>query len=150
VIGKPRPEPNRAPLKIEEGGESFFSMFYRRKIMAIVLSIIDLLLAVLFVFAGSTKAFQPVEKLAPKMAWVKDFSPRNVKLIGWAELLGGVGLILPGLVGLGILQLTAAICLAVLMVGAVIWHVRNNDIKGAIPSAVLTLLLLILASYMVF
>ncbi len=36
--------------------------------MAIVLSIIDLLLAVVFVFAGSTKAFQPVEKLAPKMA----------------------------------------------------------------------------------
>lgn len=118
--------------------------------MAIVLSIIDLLLAVVFVFAGSTKAFQPVEKLAPKMAWVTDFSPRNVKLIGWAELLGGVGLILPGLVGLGILQLTAAICLAVLMVGAVIWHVRHNDLKGAIPSAVLTVLLLILASYMVF
>lgn len=118
--------------------------------MAIVLSIIDLLLAVVFVFAGSTKAFQPVEKLALKMAWVNDFSPRNVKLIGWAELLGGVGLILPGLVGLGVLQLTAAICLAVLMIGAVVWHVRHNDAKGAIPSGVLAVLLVILASYMVF
>lgn len=118
--------------------------------MAMVLSILDLLLAVVFVFAGSTKAFQPAEKLAPKMAWVKDYSPRAVKLIGWAELLGGVGLILPGLVGLGILQLIAAICLAVLMVGAVIWHIRHKDAKGAIPSAVLAVLLLILASYMVF
>jgi uncharacterized membrane protein YphA (DoxX/SURF4 family) len=117
--------------------------------MAIVLSILDLLLAVVFVFAGSTKAFQPVEKLEPKMAWVKDYSPRNVKLIGWAELLGGVGLILPGLVGLGVLQLAAAICLAVLMVGAVVWHIRHNDAKGAIPSGVLAVLLVILALYMV-
>ncbi|MDH6277553.1 putative membrane protein YphA (DoxX/SURF4 family) [Aurantimicrobium minutum] len=118
--------------------------------MAIVLSILDLLLAIVFVFAGSTKAFQPVEKLEPKMAWVKDYTPRAVKLIGWAELLGGVGLILPGLVGLGILQLTAAICLAVLMVGAAVWHFRHNDAKGAIPSIVLAVLLVLLASYMVF
>lgn len=118
--------------------------------MAIVLSILDLLLAIVFVFAGSTKAFQPVEKLEPKMAWVKDYTPRTVKLIGWAELLGGVGLILPGLVGLGILQLTAAICLAVLMVGAAVWHFRHNDAKGAIPSIVLAVLLVLLASYMVF
>ena len=117
--------------------------------MAIVLSILDLLLAVVFVFAGSTKAFQPVEKLEPKMAWVKDYTPRTVKLIGWAELLGGVGLILPGLVGLGILQLTAAICLAALMVGAAVWHFRHNDAKGAIPSIVLAVLLVLLASYMV-
>lgn len=118
--------------------------------MAIVLSILDLLLAIVFVFAGSTKAFQPVEKLETKMAWVKDYTPRTVKLIGWAELLGGVGLILPGLVGLGILQLTAAICLAALMVGAAVWHFRHNDAKGAIPSIVLAVLLVLLASYMVF
>lgn len=118
--------------------------------MAIVLSILNLFLAILFVFAGSTKAFQPVEKLEPKMAWVKDFSPRTVKLIGWAELLGGVGLLLPGLVGLGILQFAATLCLAALMIGAAVWHFRHNDSKGAIPSAVLTVLLLVLASYMVF
>ena len=118
--------------------------------MVIVLSILDLLLAIVFVFAGSTKAFQPVEKLETKMAWVKDYTPRTVKLIGWAELLGGVGLILPGIVGLGILQFAAALCLAALMVGAAIWHFRNNDSKGAIPSIVLTGLLLLLAAFMVF
>ena len=81
---------------------------------------------------------------------MKNYTPRTVKLIGWAELLGGVGLILPGIVGLGILQLTAAICLAVLMVGAAVWHFRHNDAKGAIPSIVLAVLLVLLASYMVF
>lgn len=118
--------------------------------MAIVLSIVNIVLALLFIFAGSAKAFQPVEKLAPKMAWVNDYTPRSVKLIGWAELLGGVGLILPGLVGLGILQLAAAICLAVLMAGAAVWHFRHNDSKGAIPSVVLAVLLLLIAAFMLF
>lgn len=117
--------------------------------MAIILSILDLLLAVVFVFAGSTKAFQPVDKLESKMAWVKDYTPRTVKLIGWAELLGGAGLILPGLVGLGILQFAAAICLAALMVGAAVWHFRHDDAKGAIPSIVLGVLLALLAIFMV-
>ena len=118
--------------------------------MAVVMSIILLLLAIAFVFAGSMKAFQPVDKLAPKMAWVNDYSPQTVKLIGWAELLGGAGLILPAIVGLAILQLTAALCLFALMVGAVVWHFRHKDVKGAIPSIVLAVLLLVLASYMIF
>ena len=116
----------------------------------VIVSILEVLLAVLFVFVGSTKAFQPVEKLEPKMAWVKDFTPRTVKLVGWAELLGGAGLVLPGIVGLWDLQFAAQICLAVLMVGAAVWHFRHNDAKGAIPSIVLTVLLVLLASYMVF
>lgn len=118
--------------------------------MAVVLSILNLLLAILFVYAGATKAFKPVEALESKMAWVKDFSPRTVKQIGWAELLGGAGLVLPGVIGLGIVQFAATICLAALMIGAAVWHFRHNDSKGAIPSVVLTVVLLLLASNMVF
>ena len=117
--------------------------------MVIVLSIVNVLLAVVFVFAGATKAFQPIEKLAPKMHWVTEYSTRSVRLIGWAELLGGMGLVLPSLVGLGILQLVAAICLALLMVGAAVWHFRHNDSKGAIPSIVLAALLAFVAIFMV-
>lgn len=113
--------------------------------IAVIIAIMDVLLAVVFVFAGSTKAFQPIEKLAPKMHWVTEYSTRNVRLIGWAELLGGIGLVLPGLVGLGVLQLAAAVCLAVLMIGAAFWHFRHNDRKGAIPSIVLAALLLLVA-----
>lgn len=117
--------------------------------MSIVLSILDLLLAVVFVFAGATKVFQPIEKLAPKMHWVTEYSTRTVRLVGWAELLGGVGLVLPSLVGLGILQLLAAVCLAILMIGAAVWHFRHNDRKGAIPSIVLAVLLALVAVFMV-
>jgi hypothetical protein len=35
------------------------------------------------------------------------------------------------------------------MAGAVIWHVRHNDTKGAIPSGVLAVLLIVLALFMV-
>jgi uncharacterized membrane protein YphA (DoxX/SURF4 family) len=130
-------------------GEQEGISYFLEVLVSIVLSILDLLLAIVFVFAGSTKAFQPIEKLAPKMHWVTEYSTRNVRLIGWAELLGGIGLVLPGLVGLGILQLAAAVCLAVLMIGAAIWHFRHNDSKGAIPSIVFAVLLALVALFMV-
>ena len=119
--------------------------------MAIVLSILNLAVAVLFVYAGTKKAFRPIAELAGQMPWVNKFSKRNVRLIGYAELAGGLGLILPGVVGLGLLiPLIAALCLAALMIGAAVYHLRLKDYKGAIPSIVLAGILLILAMYMVF
>lgn len=117
--------------------------------MAIVLSIVNVLLALVFVFAGATKAFQPMDKLAPKMPWVSQYSTRTVRLIGWAEFLGGLGLVLPGVVGLDVLQLAATLGLALVMGAAVVWHLRHKDYKGTIPSAVLLVLLIVLALFMV-
>lgn len=87
--------------------------------MAIVLSILNLAVAVLFVFVGTKKAFRPIPELAGQMPWVNTFNKRTVRLIGFAELAGGLGLVLPGIVGLGLLiPLIAALCLAILMIGA--------------------------------
>lgn len=84
------------------------------------------------------------------MPWVNHFSKRNVRLIGYAELAGGLGLVLPGIFGLGLLiPLIAALCLAALMIGAAVYHFRIKDNKGAIPSIVLAGILLLLALYMV-
>ena len=112
--------------------------------MAIFLSVLNLALAVLFVYAGTRKAFRPIAELAPKMPWVNKFSERNVRLIGYAELAGGLGLVLPGVVGLGFIQLIAASCLAVLMVGAAAWHLKVKDNKGAIPAGVIALALILI------
>jgi hypothetical protein len=118
--------------------------------MAIVLSILNLAVAVLFVYVGTRKAFRPIPELAEKMPWVNHFSKRNVRLIGYAELAGGLGLVLPGIFGLGLLiPLIAALCLAALMIGAAVYHFRIKDNKGAIPSIVLAGILLLLALYMV-
>jgi uncharacterized membrane protein YphA (DoxX/SURF4 family) len=90
--------------------------------MNIVLWIIQILLALLFLFAGGTKLVIPYDKL---MAMG---SPNQVvlpalffKFIGVVELLGGLGLVLPGLLRIkkGLTPL-AAIGLTIIMIGAVI------------------------------
>ena len=115
--------------------------------MNIAIWIITGLLAVAFIGAGLMKVAQPRAKLAANgMAWTNDYSDSGVKLIGLAELLGGIGLILPALTGVApVLVPIAAAALTVIMIGAVVWHVRANDTKGALPSAVLGILALIVA-----
>ena len=65
--------------------------------MLIALWIINIILALLMLGAGFAKATSPKAKLAenPRMAWTEDFSPLAIRLIGIAEVLGGLGLILP-------------------------------------------------------
>ncbi len=73
------------------------------------------------------------------MKWAKTWSDGNVKLLGLAEILGGIGLIVPQVTGiLPILTPIAAVCLVALMIGAVKTHV---DLKEpAVPPAILALL----------
>lgn len=115
--------------------------------MNIAIWIITGLLALAFIGAGLMKVAQPRATLAANgMAWTNDYSDAGVKLVGLAELLGGIGLILPALTGIApVLVPIAAAALTVIMVGAVVWHVRANDTKGALPSAVLGILSLIVA-----
>jgi len=115
--------------------------------MNIAIWIITGLLAVAFIGAGLMKVAQPRAKLAANgMAWTNDYSDAGVKLIGLAELLGGIGLILPALTGVApVLVPIAAAALTVIMIGAVVWHVRADDAKGALPSTVLGILALVVA-----
>ena len=52
------------------------------------------LLALLYLMAGFMKATQPIDKLAGQMKWPGDY-PRLTRFVGWAEVLGAIGLILP-------------------------------------------------------
>jgi uncharacterized membrane protein YphA (DoxX/SURF4 family) len=96
--------------------------------MNIALWIIQIVLAVAFAAAGATKLAQPREKLRQSMAWVEDFSDGTVKLIGAAEVLGAVGLILPAALGVAAwLTPTAAAGLAVVMALAAATHLRRRE-----------------------
>lgn len=101
--------------------------------MLIALWIINALLALAFLAAGSMKLFRPKSALhAMGMKWTDDFSPPAVKLIGAAEILGALGLVLPLLTGIvPVLTPIAATALAVLMLGAVVVHVRRKESAGA-------------------
>jgi hypothetical protein len=66
--------------------------------MNVFLWIVAGVLAAFFLAAGATKLSQSRRKLLanPNMKWVEDFSAGTIKLIGAAETLGALGLILPG------------------------------------------------------
>jgi len=112
--------------------------------MHFALWIVQGLLAFAMVMAGAFKVVTPREKLAEKMHWARTWTDLNVKLLGLAEVLGGVGLIVPAVTGiLPVLTPVAAVCLAILMGGAVKTHV---DLKEpAAPPTVLGALCLFVA-----
>ncbi len=96
--------------------------------MNIVLWILQVVLAVAFVAAGLPKIVKPKEQLVAGMGeWVRAFPAAGVKLLGLVEVLGAVGLVLPPLVGIApVLSPVAAVGLALIMVGAVVTHAREE------------------------
>ena len=111
--------------------------------MNIALWVIQILLALAFLMAGSLKATQPIEKLATNMGFVEDFAPWNVRAIGVLEILAAIGLILPAVTGIWPwLTPVAAIGLVLTMIGAMITHVRRGEFPGIGANVVLLLLAL--------
>ena len=97
--------------------------------MNLALWIVAIVLAAVFAGSGLMKQFVPKDKLVTSgQGWAQDFSPSTIRLIGLAEILGAIGLVLPAAVHIApILVPLAAIGLALVMVGAAIVHARRNE-----------------------
>src|ERR1700688_4670016 len=97
--------------------------------MNLALWIIAIVLAVAFAASGLMKQFVPKDKLVTSgQGWAQDFSPTGIRLIGLAEILGAIGLVLPAAVHIApILVPLAAVGLALVMVVAAVVHARCND-----------------------
>jgi uncharacterized membrane protein YphA (DoxX/SURF4 family) len=115
--------------------------------MNIALWIIQILLALLFLFAGGMKLIIPPDVLASMG------SPNQVHLpglllqvVGLFEVLGGIGLILPGLLRKrrGLTPL-AAVGLLIIMIGAVVLTVIGDGVGAAIVPFLTALLLAFVA-----
>lgn len=110
--------------------------------MNIVLWIVQILLALLFLFAGGTKLILPSEVLqsmgSPNQIMLSGFF---IKFIGVCEVLGALGLILPGLLRKRpSLTPLAAVGLAIIMIGAVVLSIAADGVvAGLVPLIVLTL-----------
>ena len=115
--------------------------------MNIALWIIAGLLAVAFLASGAIKLTQPKEKLAASgMGVVEDFSAGTVKAIGALEVLAAVGLILPAALGIvPILVPLAAVGLVLLMVGAMITHLRRHEAQAIVVNLALLALAVLVA-----
>ncbi len=115
--------------------------------MNITLWVVQIILALAFLLAGTMKSTQPVKNLATRMTWVNSVTPWNVRLIGILEILGGIGLILPAVTHtLPWLTPTAAVGLVLTMVGAIIVHIRLKEFP-ALSAPVVLLLLAIFVAY---
>src|SRR6266550_5252003 len=114
----------------------------RRSIMNIVLWIIQAFLALLFLFAGGTKLVLPIEVMksmgSPNQVQVPGLL---IRFIGVCEVLGGLGLILPGLLRIkpGLTPLAAA-GLVVIMIGATALTLAGGDVAPALIPLVVGLL----------
>ncbi|WP_432986440.1 DoxX family protein [Dactylosporangium sp. CA-233914] len=96
--------------------------------MNVLLWVLQIVLGAAFLLAGLMKVSQPTEKLAKNMTWVNRYSTGTVRFVGTTEILGGLGLILPWATGIAtILTPLAAVGIALIMVLAIVDHVRAKE-----------------------
>ena len=101
--------------------------------MSTALSIDTALLAGVFLLSSSAKLLVPKDKLAtvPLGGWTADASVGFVKALGVVEALAAAGLILPDAFDIapGLVPLDA-VCIDLLMVGALTTHLRRHEPVG--------------------
>ena len=105
--------------------------------MNTVLWIVQGLLAIVYLVAGGSKLVMPIEEMTKDVALPGAF----LRFLGVSEVLGAVGLILPGILGIrpGLTPLAAA-GLVLIMIGATVITVATMGIALALIPLVVGLL----------
>ena len=106
--------------------------------------------AAIFLGTGLLQLTTSRERLVEAgLGWAGDFSEETIRTIGVLELLGAVGLVLPPVLGiLPVLAPLAATGLALLMVGAIVVHVRRGEVlPEALRALALVVLCVVIATY---
>jgi uncharacterized membrane protein YphA (DoxX/SURF4 family) len=115
----------------------------KRLVMNYALWIVQGLLALLFLFAGGMKLALPIEAMTKQIPLPGVF----LRFIGVSEVLGAIGLILPGLLRIrqGLTPLAAA-GLIIIMSGATVLTLAN----GGVASALMPLVVGLLSAFVVY
>ena len=106
--------------------------------MTIALWVVQSLLGLIFVITGSFKFFQSKEKvIASGGTWAEDFNPGIIKAIAALELISGLLVIVPKLLGRGYyLTFIGAACIAIIMAGSIYVHIWRKEYKHAAINSV--------------
>jgi hypothetical protein len=100
-----------------------------RKIQ-VTLWVVQVVLAVMFVFAGADKLVSPVAEMTKLIPLPGGF----LRFVGVAEIAGGLGLVLPGLFRIRPeLTSIAARCLIIIMSGAVALSLQAGFLMATLP-----------------
>lgn len=116
----------------------------KRPMMTYVLWTVQVLLALLFLFSGGAKLALPAEAMKGQGV---DLPVLFLRFIGVCEVLGGLGLVLPGIfrIARGLTPLAAA-GLVIIMIGATV----VNIIGQAVPVALITVVVGFLAAFVAY
>ncbi|NQU29769.1 MAG: DoxX family protein [Anaerolineae bacterium] len=107
--------------------------------MNILLWVLQVLFGVYFVAIGVSHFIVP-PGLPAMMGWMYELSPALHWFSGTAEILGGLGLILPGLTKIQTrLTPLAGAGLVLVMLGAVTWHFQRGETQNIMFNVVLAL-----------
>ena len=104
--------------------------------------VLQVLLALLFMFSGGMKFVMPVEEMTKQIPFPGWF----LHFIGAAEILGAIGLVLPGIlrVRTGLAPLAAS-ALVIIMIGATAVNLKTGQHGAAVTTVILGLLLIFVA-----
>ncbi len=107
--------------------------------MEIAVWIVSGLLALVNLGSGIAKLVMPRDKHVAQQPWAGDFTHTQVRLIGVAEVLAAIGLILPRLLDIApILSPLAAAGIVLLQAGAMSVHLRRKE--TIVPNIVILVL----------
>ena len=96
--------------------------------MDLILWVVAWALAALFLMVGFVKLTRSRDELHQQMDWVEDVKPRTVKIIGALEIVAGLALVIPPLLGVAVfLTPLAAAGIVFLMLGAGMLHQRRHE-----------------------
>ena len=103
------------------------------KALHLGLWVVQGLLGAMFLAVGAMKATQPIAVLVDTLGWPAAVPAALVRVIGVAELLGALGLILPAATRVKpMLTPLAGVGLAMVLLLATIFHISRGEL-GALP-----------------
>jgi hypothetical protein len=113
--------------------------------MNTALWIAQIFVALVVAITGAAKIVLPRERLQTRMHWAATWPRGRIKLLGLAEVMGAAGLVLPTATGIApVLTPIAALCIGVLMAGAIRTHQRLGE--GFLSAVVIGVLCLGIAA----
>jgi uncharacterized membrane protein len=109
--------------------------------MNIILWVLQIVFGLFFLFVGVMHFVLP-PNLPAMMGWMYELPSGLHVVSGILEILGGLGLILPGLFRTQTrLTSLAALGLVFVMVGAAIWHITRGEFQNVVQNLVVAALL---------
>jgi uncharacterized membrane protein YphA (DoxX/SURF4 family) len=99
-----------------------------RRALNLTLWVLQVLLACFFVMVGYSHALMPFDQIAQQATWMNDVPRWLSRFIGYAEIAGGLGLIIPAATRIAPwLTSLAAVGLATIMILAIPFHLLKGE-----------------------